>query len=128
MKIITTLLITLFTSLIAVDRAFAEDVVAAGSFVGASDHVTRGTATIEKSASGEYFVILGKDFSLDGAPDPKVGLGNDGYQKSAQLGELTSNWGRQVYPIPAHLNPEDFNEIWIWCERFSVPLGVAKIG
>lgn len=127
MKIFTTLLIFLVTSFTAVDRVLAEDVVATGSFVGQTNHVTRGTATIEQSASGEYFVVLGKDFSLDGAPDPKVGLGNDGYQKSAKLGELTSNKGRQVYPIPAHLNPEDFNEIWIWCERFSVPLGVAKI-
>ncbi|MHC4615567.1 MAG: hypothetical protein ACYTAU_18570 [Planctomycetota bacterium] len=21
----------------------------------------------------------------------------------------------------------DFNEVWIWCEKFSVPLGTAKL-
>ena len=37
------------------------------------------------------------DFSFDGAPDPHVALGNDGYKKEASLALLSSNNGKQVY-------------------------------
>ncbi|MEM9371265.1 MAG: DM13 domain-containing protein, partial [Pseudomonadota bacterium] len=40
---------------------------------------------------------------------------------------LAASTGEQVYVIPAGLDVADFNEIWIWCEKFSVPLGVAKL-
>jgi len=98
-----------------------------GSFTGASDHITSGTVTVTKE-NNEYVVILGPDFSLDGAPDPKVGFGTSGkYDIKSQLGHLNSNTGEQKFKIPADLNIESYDEIYIWCEKFSVPLGVAKI-
>ncbi|MEM7600321.1 MAG: DM13 domain-containing protein [Verrucomicrobiota bacterium] len=127
MKLITTLAVLFLATFASIDRVLADEVIASGTFVGKSDHVTKGAASIQKNAEGNYVVVLGKDFSLDGAPDPKVGLGNDGYQREARLGKLEKKKGEQVYMIPANLNPFDFNEIWIWCERFSVPLGVAAL-
>ncbi len=56
------------------------EVVAAGVFEGASDHVTPGGISVRKAADG-YYVVLDEDFSLDGAPDPKVGFGNPDYVK-----------------------------------------------
>ena len=98
-----------------------------GTFTGASNHVTTGRAEVVKSGSGNTVELLG-DFFFDGAPDPKVALGKDGYDPSTLMGPLTKNKGASSYTIPAGINPDDYNEVWIWCERFNVPLGVAKLG
>ena len=99
---------------------------ARGTFEGKSNHVTTGHASIAR-AQGQWVVILEDDFTFDGAPDPHVALGNNGYDKNASLALLSSNKGRQVYAIPASLDVADFNEVWIWCDKFTVPLGVAKL-
>ena len=86
----------------------------------------RGHASIGRVGK-QWVVILEDDFTFDGAPDPHVALGNNGYDKNASLALLSSNSGKQVYAIPASLDVADFNEIWIWCDKFTVPLGVAKL-
>lgn len=93
-----------------------------GTFVGKSNHITTGTAEI----AGQTVNLLA-DFTFDGAPDPKVSLGKDGHRKEWILEPLRSNSGAQSYQVPAGINLDEVNEVWIWCERFNVPLGVAKI-
>ena len=98
------------------------------SFTGASDHITTGGVTIVKTANGGAVVILDSDFSLDGAPDPRVGFGADGvYASESDLGPLTSKTGIQVYIVPPSVDVDDFNEVYIWCRKFAVPLGVASL-
>ncbi len=97
-----------------------------GTFVGKSNHVTTGRAELAKEG-GKYVVHLLDDFTFDGAPDPKVALGKDGYDKSTLMGLLKKNRGKSSYEVPAGINGDDYNEVWIWCERFNVPLGVAKL-
>lgn len=100
-----------------------------GQFTGASNHVTTGGVTITTATDGRTVVVLDEKFSLDGAPDPRVGLGRDGhYVEGADLGELKKINGGQIYVVPAGLDVKDFNEVYIWCEEFSVPLGVARLG
>ena len=101
-------------------------VTARGTFVGKSKHVTTGHASIGRVGK-QWVVILEDDFTFDGAPDPHVALGNNGYDKNASLALLSSNNGKQVYAIPASLDVGKVNEVWIWCERFAVPLGLAKL-
>jgi len=99
-----------------------------GTFTGKSDHITTGGVTIVKTANGGAVVILDSNFSLDGAPDPRVALGKDGkYADETDLGILIKNDGLQVYAIPAHVNVDDYNEVYIWCKKFAVPLGVASV-
>ncbi len=99
-----------------------------GTFTGASDHITTGGVTIVKTAGGGAVVILDENFSLDGAPDPRVGFGTNGvYADASDLGELTQKEGLQVYIVPASVNVDDFNEVYIWCRQFAVPLGVAAL-
>ena len=93
-----------------------------GTFVGESNHVTTGTAEI----AGNQVNLL-EDFTFDGAPDPQVALGNNGYDSSTLMGLLEANSGAQSYTIPDGINPDDYNEVWIWCVRFNVPLGVARL-
>ncbi|MGB5870496.1 MAG: DM13 domain-containing protein [Albidovulum sp.] len=108
--------------------AAAETTAATGSFAGANDHVTTGGVSVIKTANGGAVVILDSDFSLDGAPDPSVGLGKDGkYVTAADLGDLNQNTGLQVFVVPAGVNVDDFNEVYIWCDEFSVSLGVAAL-
>ena len=108
--------------------ASAEQAAATGSFTGANDHITTGDVSIIKTAGGGAVVILDTNFSLDGAPEPSVGLGKDGeYVKASDLGELGELNGLQVFVVPASVNVDDFNEVYIWCDQFDVSLGVASL-
>ena len=79
--------------------------VASGSFSGLSDHITTGGASIVGSP-GAYELVLGSDFSLDGAPDPIVGFGKGGtYNPATKLGALKNKTGAQSYDLPASFNP-----------------------
>lgn len=97
-----------------------------GEFKGKSNHITTGRAEVVVQG-GKAEVILLDDFTFDGAPDPKVALGNNGYDASTLMGKLQKNKGKQSYAVPAGIDTAKYNEVWIWCEKFNVPLGVAKL-
>ena len=99
---------------------------ASGKFTGASKHETSGSVTIKKKGSG-WVLVLGKDFKFDGAPDPKWSFGNDGVDKSTIFTPLRKNSGAQTYEIPANIDPTKYKEVILYCEKYSVPLGVAKL-
>ncbi len=108
--------------------AISPNVISQGSFEGRSKHVTSGEAYIMKTDTG-YALVLADNFFLDGAPGPVLGFGNDGeYIKASQFADLDKKSGRQTYTLPATFTPGQFNEVYVWCEDFSVPLGVAKLG
>ncbi len=107
--------------------ASAQDrVLASGKFQGQSGHATSGGVSLVKTAKGTL-VVLEPDFKFDGAPDPKLGFGKNGYVKSTQFSKLQSNSGEQTYEIPSSIDPADYTEVWVWCEKYSVPLGVATL-
>lgn len=115
------------TALAAPLAASAQDqVLASGTFRGQSGHAASGGVSVVKTAKGTL-VVLAPDFKFDGAPDPKLGFGKNGYVKSTQFSTLESNSGKQSYDIPSTIDPADYTEIWVWCERYSVPLGVATL-
>ena len=93
-----------------------------GAFEGASGHEASGTVTVEGST-----VTFGDDFTFDGAPDPQVALGNDGYDADTLFAPLEADTGRQTYELPEGIDPAGYNEVWIWCEEFDVPLAVAPL-
>jgi len=98
-----------------------------GSFEGRTNHVTSGGVSIVKTATG-YELVLADNFFLDGAPDPVIGFGNAGkYDKTTTFTALEKITGRQTYALPQGFAPANFSQVFIWCERFSVPLGVATI-
>lgn len=129
MKILSTALIALTVATIGFGSARADDTtVPSGTFTGANDHITTGGVQIVKTADGGAVVILDSDFSLDGAPDPRVGLGRDGeYVAATDLGALQNLTGVQVYVVPPSVNVDDFNEVYIWCLQFNVSLGSADL-
>ena len=108
-------------------QAFADENLASGTFKGASGHSTSGSVTVVKTSTGIQ-VVLGDDFKFDGAPDARVGFGKNGkYDSKSHLELLRSNKGGQVYNVPASLNIDGYNEVYIWCKQYAVSLGVAKI-
>lgn len=94
-----------------------------GTFSGAARYGISGTAEI----AGNQVNLLA-DFRFGNAPDPKVALGRNGYDSSTLMGLLKNKSGASSYTIPAGIDPSQYNEVWIWCEQFNVPLGVAKLG
>lgn len=127
MKSILSAILVVGITALATFSALA-DTTQQSTFTGKSDHITTGGVTIVKNADGTATVTLEDDFSLDGAPDPRVAFGKDGaYVPAGDLGELKKLNGKQVYTVPASVNIDDYNEIYIWCLKFSVPLGVAPL-
>ena len=115
-------------ALVALSTAGAAFADASGTFRGENNHVVKGGVTVIKNADGTATVTLGPDFFLDGAPDPRVGFGKNGkYSDGTTVGLLKSNTGQQTFTVPASINVDDFNEVYIWCLKFSVSLGVAPI-
>ncbi|MEM7744167.1 MAG: DM13 domain-containing protein [Pseudomonadota bacterium] len=111
--------------LVASSLAFAGE--RSGDFTGLSNHETRGTVEVVQTADG-WEIHLKDNFWFDGAPDPRVGFGRDGkFVDPTDFEPLRQNAGAQVYKVPSEIDPSEFDEVYIWCRRFSVPLGVAAI-
>ena len=97
-----------------------------GAFEGESRHQTSGHVTLSGDAN-QATLTLESDFRFDGAPDPKLALGNNGFDKKTLFTKLKSNSGAQVYRLPPGIDPAKYNEVWVWCETYDVPLGKAKL-
>lgn len=95
-----------------------------GPFGGENGHLTTGTATII-TEDGTHFVQLSDDFTFDGAPDPKLALGNGSADPATIMADLASNTGAQRYALPAGVDPDDYTTLHVWCEEFTVSLGIA---
>ena len=98
-----------------------------GLFTGASSHTTSGSVTVTKQG-GRYIIVLGGDFSLDGAPDPYVALGKGKKPlKGGLIAVLKSNKGAQRYAVDASADLDAATQVIIWCKKYAVPLGIAAI-
>jgi Electron transfer DM13 len=101
-------------------------VLRTGTFKGVSSYRAQGAIQIVK-VGGVTKIILPQNFSVSSVPDPKLGFGNNGYRAGTLFAKLSRNSGAQEYVVPANVDLSKFNEIWIWCERFSVAIAVAKL-
>ncbi|MEL6967877.1 MAG: DM13 domain-containing protein [Pseudomonadota bacterium] len=111
----------------ATDLASAGEVLKTGKFFGQSQHVTSGTVTLERDGD-RVLVVLGKDFSLDGAPTPTLGFSNGKkFDVKTQFAKLKRLKGRQVYVLPKGIKASAYNTFTVWCSRFSIPLGSARL-
>ena len=98
-----------------------------GKFIGQSNHKTSGNVTLKKTSKG-WQIRLSSNFNHDGAPDPWLGFGKGGkYDKSTTFTKLKSNNGAQIYLIPGKIKLSKYNELYVWCKKFGVKLGVAKL-
>lgn len=115
----------------------APTVLATGSFI-SHEHPTTGTVRILQLADGSRVLRL-EDLSTSDGPQVEVWLSNapviegtDGYRvfdngTSVSLGPLKGNIGNQNYAIPADLDLSKFSSVSLWCARFHVSFGAAKL-
>ncbi len=108
--------------------AFASPAQAAGgTFSGASGHKTSGSVTVTQKGN-KLIISLGSNFRLDGAPDPYVTLGSGSRPvKGGTAGLLRKISGAGSYSVPATAATKAANQVVIWCKKFGVPLGVARL-
>lgn len=100
---------------------------AGGTFKGASGHKTSGSVTVTQRG-GKMVIRLRSNFSLDGAPDPYVTLGNGSRPvKGGTAGILAKNKGSGTYSVRATAATKAAKQVVIWCRKYSVPLGVARL-
>lgn len=118
------------TSLLALSALMvpvsAQTVLKSGSFKGAGGHSASGRVELIKTG-GKVRLVLKGNFRLDGAPDPKIAFGRGGYTRGTIISRLKRLRGGQSYNVPSRIKVANFTEVWLWCQRFNVPLGVARI-
>ena len=117
---------TIVLGLISVHVVVHAEEVGRGAFVGKSGHKAAGHVSVMKTEKGTI-LRLEQDFKFDGAPDPKLAFGRGGYVAESQFTPLKKNTGAEDYAVPGNVDVGKYDEVWIWCERYNVPLGVAKI-
>jgi len=100
-------------------------------------HPTNGRATIYEASDGAGYLRL-SDFMTSNGPDLHVVLvrGDDrdltgeivkGDLDHVELGRLKGNQGDQNYDVPASVDLEQYNATVIFCERFRVIFGLARM-
>ena len=100
---------------------------ATGSFTGQNDHTVSGHIALAR-AGDKVYLAFAPDFSHDEAPDPKIGFGKGGsYDKATTFHELKSRSGAQLYEVPSTIDVSSFDEVYVWCEEFSVALAKAPL-
>lgn len=102
------------------------EVLQTASFVGENGHTVSGNIQLVQNGEVVY-LVLGEDFSFDGAPDPRLGFSTgDEFDENSTFSSLNLDSGQQIYRLPATMDISGFDEVTIWCEQFSVSLAEAK--
>jgi len=97
-----------------------------GVFTGAGGHKASSHVEVVRNG-GAAKIVFKEDFSLQDAPAPRLAWGKDGYKRGAIFATLAKFKGAQEYAVPAGTDVTAYNQLWIWCEKFDVPLAVAKL-
>ena len=100
-----------------------------GEFSGRQGYDVKGTVKV-KTEGGQTTVTLSDNYVFDPAknpPDIKIGFGNgETYAKGSKIHDkLTVKSGTASFSVPAGIDTDQYNELYIYCEQFSVILAVA---
>ena len=97
-----------------------------GSFIRQGGHTVSGEFQIIKKGEIHY-LVLQDNFKFDGAPDPKIGFSlNDEFSEDTLFSGLNLDQGKQIYRLPFDFNPDKYNEVTLWCDKFNADLAEAK--
>jgi hypothetical protein len=85
----------------------------------------------EHPASGSVIIdgnkITLENVSISEAPDGRVILTkNHDEPTGVRVGPLQGFTGTHSYQIPEDVKQDDYDSVTIWCDKFSVPIGLAK--
>jgi|SRR6516164_7877219 hypothetical protein len=108
--------------------------VTKGAFKGLA-HETKGLASIYQLLDGKRTLRL-TEFETSNGPDVHVYLtageidtGNDAIKQTGfvDLGSMKGNRGDQNYEIPENTDLSKYKNVTIWCARFGVNFGQARL-
>lgn len=102
-----------------------------GSLSGRKGYKVSGTVKVKK-VDGKTKVVLGDDYIFDpnkNPPDIKIGFGSgEKYSKGSKIHDkLTVKKGAATFEVPASIDTDKFDELYIYCEQFTVILAVAPL-
>ncbi|KGM86533.1 Electron transfer DM13 [Roseovarius mucosus DSM 17069] len=111
--------------------SFAGPDIRKGTLSGRQGYTVSGTVKIKKQ-DGKTVVHLAEDYVFDPSknpPDIKIGFGNhETYAKGSKIHDkLTVKKGAASFEVPASIDVDNYDELYIYCEQFSVILGVAPL-
>ncbi|MEP5729234.1 MAG: DM13 domain-containing protein [Sulfitobacter sp.] len=111
--------------------SFAGSKKRTGQLSGRQGYKVSGTISVKKDGDTTQ-VILNDDYLFDPSknpPDIKIGFGNgEKYAKGSKIHDnLTVKKGAATFTVPASIDTDKFNEIYIYCEKFTVILAAAKL-
>jgi hypothetical protein len=92
-------------------------------------HPTSGVAMVLGNGTGQRFLRF-ETFETDNGPDLNVYLVNSStgdVSDYVDLGDLAGNIGDQNYEIPADVDLTVYDRVVIWCVRFGVGVGDARL-
>lgn len=98
----------------------------AAEFKGAGGHTASGHVEVVADG-GNSRIVFQDDFRLQDAPAPRLAWGKGGYVAGTIFATLGKFDGAQEYAVPAGTDVTQYDELWIWCEKFDVPLAVATL-
>ena len=102
-----------------------------GSLSGRKGYNVSGSVQVKK-VGGKTKVVLGDDYIFDPAknpPDIKIGFGSgETYAKGSKIHDkLTVKKGTATFEVPASIDTDKYDELYIYCEQFTVILAVAPL-
>jgi hypothetical protein len=100
-------------------------------------HPTSGRASVYQMSNGKRDLRL-TDFMTSNGPDVRVLLAQSTDEKlkqdfvkgeltSLELGSMKANQGDQTYDVPDSADLTKYDEVVIYCQRFHVVFGLAKL-
>lgn len=102
-----------------------------GELSGRQGYNVKGTVQVN-SDGGQTVVTFGSNYVFDPSknpPDIKIGFGSgEKYAKGSKIHDkLTVKSGAASFAVPAGIDTDKYDELYIYCERFSVILAVAPL-
>ncbi|MEP1614501.1 MAG: DM13 domain-containing protein [Roseobacter sp.] len=102
-----------------------------GSLSGRKGYKVSGSVAVKKDGE-KTKVVLKDDYIFDPSknpPDIKIGFGNgETYAKGSKIHDiLTVKKGSATFEVPASIDTDKYNELYIYCEKFTVILAVAPL-
>ena len=111
--------------------SFAGGAARTGTLSGRQGYNVTGSVEVKKEG-GATKVVFGSDYVFDpnkNPPDIKIGFGSsEKYAKGSKIHEeLTVKAGAASFDVPASIDTDKYDELYIYCEQFSVILAVAPL-
>ena len=119
------------TAAVGPSIAFAASADRTGSLSGRQGYIVSGTVDV-KTVDGKTTVSLGEDYVFDpnkNPPDIKIGFGNgESYAKGSKIHDkLSVKSGAASFEVPSSIDTSKYDELYIYCEQFTVILAVAPL-